>query len=233
MTTPGRLRELAEAEEPRAEITNLFFVTPGEGVTELFLIRHAQVTLGHDMGKDAPLTPLGAEQAEVLGAYLSRYKFDAVFSSPTLRAQQTAAPLAATQALTVRVVDELVDVKQLRPMDRPMRELIAEVAGADGFDAYIERMRQEMTFDAFAPFVESSADFRARVLGAIDAIIEAHPGQRVAVVTHAPVIAIYLAILAGATRDFLLNPKLTSITRVLAREDRRSIDFVNATPHFG
>jgi probable phosphoglycerate mutase len=237
MTSPDpahdRLRELAEAQEPRAGFTNLFFLSPGEGVTELFLIRHAQIGLSDDMGANEHLTDLGREQADVLATYLSsRYRFDAVYASPTLRAQETAAPLAASQSVEVQLVEDLADVKQLRPLDRPLPELVNEVAGEDGFEAFIGRMRREMTFDAFAPFVESSADFRSRVQGAVNAIIDAHPGRRVAVVTHSPVIACYLSILVGTQRDFILNPKLTSITRVFARGNERTIDFANATPHF-
>jgi len=232
MTLPERLRELAEAQEPRAGFTSLFFLSPGEGVTELFLIRHAQIAFSDDMGGDEHLTALGREQADVLAAYLQRYKFDAIYASPTLRAQQTATPLAASQGLTVEVVEDLADVKQLRPLDKPLPELVNELAGEMGFEAFLERMRREVTFDAFAPFVEASADFRARVLGAMDAIIAAHADQRVAVITHSPVIACYLAILVGTTRDFILNPKLTSLTRILARNADRTIDFANATPHF-
>jgi probable phosphoglycerate mutase len=234
MTTPERLRELAEAQEPRAGFTSLFFLSPGEGVTELFLIRHAQVALSDDMGADEHLTELGQEQAAVLATYLSsRFRFDAVYASPTLRAQETAAPLAASQSLDVRVVEDLGDVKQLRPMDKPLPELLNEHGGEGAFEAYVERMRREMTFDAFAPFVESSADLRSRVVSAMDGIIGAHAGQRVAVVCHSPVIAVYLSVLAGTPRDFMFNPRLTSITRVLARGAERTIDFVNATPQFG
>jgi hypothetical protein len=64
-------------------------------------------------------------------------------------------------------------------------------------------------------------------------MIAAHAGERVAVITHGPVIMSYLAQLAGTTSDFFFNPKLTSISRVLARGETRTIDFVNARPHFG
>ena len=234
MTTPERLIALAEAKEPRAEFTNLFFLSPGEGVTELFLIRHGQVDTNIDMGADAHLTGLGREQAAVLATYLSsKFRFDAVYASPALRAQETAMALASSQSLTLQTMEELADLKQLRPMDKPLPDLLAEHGGEGAFEAYVERMKREMTFDAFSPFVESSADFRARVLRAMDATIEAHPGQRVALVTHSPVIAAYLAILTDTHRDFILSPKLTSVTRVLARGADRTIDFANATPHFG
>jgi broad specificity phosphatase PhoE len=232
VTTPERLRELAAAQEPRVGLTNLFFLTPGEGVTELYLIRHAQIEPSHDMSLEQHLTPLGVEQSEVLARYLSRVQFDAVYSSPTLRARETAAPIAQSQGLEIEVVDDLTDVKQLRLLDRPLLELVAEVTGPEGVEAYIENMRHEMSFDAMAPFVESTGSFRGRVVGAIEAILVARPGQRIAVVAHAPVVMGYLAHLAGTPRDFFIHPRLTSISRVLARDSMRTIDFVNATPHF-
>ncbi|HEX5370349.1 MAG TPA: histidine phosphatase family protein [Dehalococcoidia bacterium] len=234
MTTPERLRELAEAQEPRAGLANLLFLTRGEGVTELYLMRHAQIEPSHniDMSLEQHLTPVGVEQAEVLADYLSRFHFDAVYSSPTLRAQQTAAPIAARQGLGVEVVEDLRDVDQLRPFDRPLPEMITEVTGPDGVEAYIENLRRELSLDAMAPFVESTASFRDRVVGAIEAILPAHAGGRIAVVTHGPVVTGYLAHLAGTPRDFFVYPRLTSISRVLARNAMRCIDFVNATPHF-
>ena len=89
-----------------------------------------------------------------------------------------------------------------------------------------------MTFDTMAPLMESSASVRDRVVKAMEAIIERHPGQRVAVVTHGPVIMTYVAALLRSAWDFPMNPKLTSITRVLARDGRRTLDYINATPHF-
>jgi probable phosphoglycerate mutase len=228
----NRLRELAEAPEPRAAFTSLFFLSPGEGVTELFLIRHAQMALKDDMGGDEHLTDIGREQADALAAYLARFRFDAVYASPTLRAQQTAASVAVSQNLPVRVVEELRDVTQLRRFDRPLEEMVQEVYGPGHLDDFLEHMRREMSFDAMAPFLESSTDFRSRITRAMDEILDSHPGQRIAAVCHAPVISCYVSVLLNTTRDFSFNPKLTSITRILARDNDRTIDFTNATPHF-
>jgi broad specificity phosphatase PhoE len=153
MTSLDRLRELAEAKEPRAALLDLFFLAPEEGVTQLFLIRHAQIEASDDMTVDRALTALGREQAEVLAEYLMRYELQALYSSPTLRAQQTAAPIAQRLGLSVEIVDALRDVRQLRRFDKPFREMVAEVAGADGVDAFIEDLRRRKSFDAMSPFV--------------------------------------------------------------------------------
>lgn len=231
MTTPEHLRELASAAEPRAEVLSLFFVMPGEGVTDLLLIRHAQIAVA-ELSVDLPLTEVGREQAEVLAQHLSRGKLDAVYTSPTLRAQQTAEPIARIHTLDSVVVDDLRDIDPLRPLDKPFPELLREEFGQEEAGRRMERLRVEMSFDAVSPFLESSESFRGRVTRAIDRIIERHPGQRVAVITHGPVIMAYVAELLDSPKDFPLNPKLTSITRILAQDGRRTIDYINATPHF-
>lgn len=230
MPTPERLRELASASEPRAEVLSLFFVLPGEGVTDILLIRHAQIGVS-DLSADLPLTDIGREQAEVLAQHLSRGKLDAVYASPTLRAQETAEPIARIHTLETVVVDDLRDIDHLRPLDRPFTELLREEFGQEEAKRRLERLGREMSFDAVSPFLEASVSFRSRVTGAIDRIIEMHPGQRVAVITHGPVIMAYVAATLKSQYDFPMNPRLTSITRVLAKDGRRTIDYINATPH--
>ena len=231
MVTPERLRELAAAPDPRAGLTNLLFVSPGEGVTDLLLIRHAQID-STMLTDDLVLTELGREQAEVLAQNLSHGKLHAIYASPTARAQETAEPLARVHTVEVEIVEDLRDLEQRRPMDRPFPEMLVEVYGPEEGPKRLRRMQAELRFDVISELLEPSDSFRGRVTAAIEGIIEAHPGQRVAIVTHAPVIMAYVATILGSPRDFPMNPKLTSITRVLAKDGRRTLDYLNATPHF-
>jgi broad specificity phosphatase PhoE len=230
MPTPERLRELAAAADPRAEIINLFFVLPGEGITTLLLIRHAQTeaTTSRD---DLHLTDLGREQAEVLAQHLSHGMIDAIYASPTARARETAEPLARIHTAEVTAVPDLRDLEQRRALDRPLPELLEQEFGPEEAARRMELLRTEQRFDVLAPFLEPGDEFRARVTAAIDAIIERHPGEQVAVVTHAPVIMAYVVSLLKSPLDFPMNPKLTSITRVLAKDGRRTLEYINATPH--
>jgi broad specificity phosphatase PhoE len=230
MPASERLRELAAATEPRAELTDLFFVTPGQGVTTLLLIRHAQIeaTLSDH---DHALTDLGREQAEVLAQHLSNGKIAALYASPTARARETAEPLARVHTLDIQEVPDLRDVDHLKPMTKPLLEMLADEYGQDEAPRVLARMQQEMTFDAMAPFFESGKSFRARITRAIEDILAAHPGETVAVVTHGPVIMSFVAVIVGSPRDLPFYPKLTSITRIFARDDRRTLDYLNARPH--
>jgi 2,3-bisphosphoglycerate-dependent phosphoglycerate mutase len=64
-----------------------------EGVTEIWLVRHADVYDQDEMVSDPPLSPLGRQQVERLARRLKSVDIQAVYSSPLRRALQTAAAL--------------------------------------------------------------------------------------------------------------------------------------------
>ncbi len=64
-----------------------------EGVTEVWLVRHADVYDQRELVPDPPLSPLGRRQVERLAQRLKSLEIDAVYSSPLRRALQTAKAL--------------------------------------------------------------------------------------------------------------------------------------------
>jgi 2,3-bisphosphoglycerate-dependent phosphoglycerate mutase len=78
---------------------------------QMLLVRHCDST---GQAPDAPLTPEGSAQAEVLAQYLSAQPVDQIFSSPYLRARATIEPFAARAGLSVRVHEGLVE-RRLSP----------------------------------------------------------------------------------------------------------------------
>jgi broad specificity phosphatase PhoE len=83
------------------------FLRGVDGVTEIWLVRHADCYEGMSEGDDPPLSPLGRKQAELLAKRVHRLKPAAVYSSPFRRALETA------RAMTddVRVDDRLVEIE--------------------------------------------------------------------------------------------------------------------------
>jgi 2,3-bisphosphoglycerate-dependent phosphoglycerate mutase len=81
------------------------------------------------------------------------------------------------------------------------------------------------------PGTESSHDIRARMHEALNAIVAAHPGERVAVISHAGAINAYLASLLDLRSDFFFPAGNTSISVVRARDDRRLLVTVNEIAH--
>ena len=74
----------------------------------IFLVRHAHAEPG-DPDELRPLSPRGREEARVLGERLAKYALppQLVFSSPLLRARQTAEAIAEPISAELRVEDRL------------------------------------------------------------------------------------------------------------------------------
>ncbi len=233
MPTPERLRELARAPEPRAQLVEPFFLQPGADVAEVLLVRHAHVA-GEPAGGDESLTDLGREQAATLADYLAGMDVAAVYSSPSSRARETIEPLAQRKGLAVTVLDDLRDVDNRFLHGKPVLEALAqEVGEAEAKRRFEEMRRTGWSLDLFGGLLESSASLRSRTAAAIDRVITAHPGERIVIVTHAPPIAAYVAHIVNSPADFLFYPRLTSITVVWAGGERHQLRLLNALPHFG
>lgn len=194
---------------------------------ELVLVRHAEPVRVETGSVDGPadpgLTTRGREQAERLGAWLAADGIDAVVTSPLRRARETAAPLAAALGL-----DPVVDAG------------VSEYDAASGEYIPIEELRAAKDERWYATIEGRWADvggidphaFQRQVVPAVEAIVERHPGQRVAVVSHGGVVNVYLAHVLGIANLLWFHPEYTSISRVLgARSGERSIGSINETAH--
>ncbi len=95
----------------------------------------------------------------------------------------------------------------------------------------MDLFRDKKVFDVFDGLRERSAEFRARVVEAIEAIAAAHPSGRVACVTHSPPIQAYIAHLTGTAQDLPYRTRRTSITLVEFHGPQRQIHAIGARPH--
>jgi len=195
---------------------------------ELLVIRHAEpvrVTAEESGGApaDPQLTTRGRDQADRLGDWLGAEGVDHVVSSPLRRATETAAPLAARLGLDVAIDDQLCEYDANADSYIPIEEL--REANDERWQAMIEGRWQD--FGGEAPDV-----FRARIVARLDAVIDEHPGERVAVVCHGGVINVYLAALLGIDRHLWFDPGYTSISLVRAsRTGARSVGSINELAH--
>jgi len=199
----------------------------GGDATRLYLIRHAQSqgNTGEDLTTGDPdLTETGFAQAKRLGERMKTQKLDAIYASPLRRTQETAFAIADVVGLDVRPRHDLVEVTTGRA-DLDIRKLPeaeqAEIA---------RRVVEDGTWDAF-PGSEGSANARKRVKTAIDEIVVAHPGERVAVVCHAGFIQTYVSVVLNHPSDFVFYPFNASIASIRAKGDRRVIWRLNDVAH--
>ncbi|CAN5350745.1 hypothetical protein BH11ACT4_BH11ACT4_18910 [soil metagenome] len=142
----------------------------------LYLVRHGETdwNLQHRIqgSTDIPLNATGRAQAAATGALLARRSWDAVLASPLSRAYETAAIIADAVGL---------------PAPARSADLVERNYGeAEGLtDAEIDA---RFPGDVPVPGRETREQVVERVLPALMAIAESHPGQSVIVVSHGGVI---------------------------------------------
>ena len=192
---------------------------------ELMLIRHG-LPVRRELSEgiaDPELAEAGHEQARHLAAYLSNESIDAIYASPLRRAYQTAEPLAAARQLGITTIDDVAEWDRNSSQYVPVEELKASN----------DPRWQAMMSGDWSAHEESPAEFSARVVPALEAIINAHSGQRVAVTCHGGVINAYLLHILGLpVGQGFFYPNYTSIHRIAASgRGHRSVITVNETSH--
>ncbi len=185
---------------------------------ELLLIRHALPVRVDEGAVDGPadptLAPLGHRQAEALAAWLAAEEIHAIWSSPMRRARETAAPLAAALGVDMRIDVGLAEYDKHSTSYIPIEELKA---------ANDPRWNQ---------LPERPEEFAAEVIDALERVIAAHPGQRVAVVCHGGVVNAYAGHVLGISDPLFFLPHYTSVSRILASSAGvRSVGSLNEASH--
>jgi broad specificity phosphatase PhoE len=198
--------------------------------TTLLLLRHGQTPLsverrysGHG---DPELTALGHAQAAGAAVRLGELAVDVVASSPLRRARQTAAAVAEATAAPLEIRDGLIEV---------------DFGDWEGLSFAEARERDPDlharwlgSLDVAPPGGESFAGATARILAERDALVAAHPGETVVVVTHVTPIKVMLrdALAAGPAFLHRLHLDLASLSQVQVYPDGgTSVRLVNDTGH--
>ena len=176
---------------------------------------------------------MGRRQAQALGERMKQIPLAAVYSSPIGRARQTAGYVADAQGLEVRIEPDLREVA-LGPIGLAQ----GTTPTADEIAAALKARLREIAIVAVTtgswssiPGSEPSAELRARLVAAIDRIAAAHPGQRIAAVSHAGAINAYLASILGIERDYFFPTANTSISILRINGPRRMLFSLNDIGH--
>lgn len=197
--------------------------------TRLYLLRHGEVeeryhrTFGGRL--DMNLSGEGHRQAQALGHYLRKVEFDAIYASPMKRAQQTLAPILHERSPKSTTKEHLCEVHFGDWTGLTWQEV---------HDKYQVSAFQwlEMMEAAKVPGGECARTFRSRVEPVLMEILNAHPGQKVAIVCHGGVIRMVLSILLHIplpkTAHFEIE--YASITEVLYTPERVVLELMNFTP---
>ena len=187
---------------------------------ELILVRHGLPERRSDTA-DPPLSAEGRDQAERVGRYLEREKIDAVYSSPMVRAVQTAEPFAALSHHEIETREGIVEFDRGTGAYIPMEEL-----KRDDYEAW----KKFAAGDHGADIV----GFQQTVVDTLEPIVVANAGKRVAVFCHGGVVNVWTAHVLGMPPRLFFEPVYASVHRYLcASTGQRNIVSLNERCHLG
>jgi alpha-ribazole phosphatase len=197
--------------------------------TWVYLARHGEVLhaaegrfFGHT---DIALSPGGLAQAAALGDCLGSEPIEAVYASDLLRAQQSAAPLAAARGTSVVTVPAIREMAMGRWEGLTFTEIRAREP----------ELCDRWLADPFAmPFPEGEglAELRARAVPAFRRVVERHGGRRIAVIAHGGTNRVILADALGLPLGniFRLAQDYAAWSLIEYRGDSAVVHLMNQRP---
>jgi broad specificity phosphatase PhoE len=138
-------------------------------MTTLLLARHGETDWNRELriqgSSDIELNDLGRAQARALAQELEHVDLDAIYASDLSRARGTAEVVAASHGLDLHL-DSRLRERSFGSWEGLTREDVAALPDGSQHDG------------------ETDDQVRERVLEAVQAIADTHPGQQVLVVSH-------------------------------------------------
>jgi broad specificity phosphatase PhoE len=163
----------------------------------VLLIRHAESSwnaAGRWQGHgDPPLSDRGRAQANALARELTRESIDVIVSSDLHRAAETAAILAEARGLQPELNPRLREL-DIGDWEGLTRDQIERTAGD------VLRRFDDGDLDVRPGGGENLREIEQRAFTAVNELVDAHPGRRLAIVTHLGVIRALLGESRGFTR---------------------------------
>lgn len=145
-----------------------------------------------------------------------------LYASPLERAQQTAEPIAAALGVETLTDDELVDLDTGEWTGVELKTAMKRKEWST-----IQRHPSAFRF----PGGESFLEMQSRIVGAVERLRSAHPGQLVVVVSHADPIRALVSHAMGAHLDMFQRVHISpcSVTAIAYGDDGPTILSVNVT----
>ena len=202
--------------------------------TELIIIRHGETDWNLDLRyqgqTDITLNENGFLQAEQLSDYLSSREINAVYSSDLKRAYNTAEVVASAQKNLQG--SDVYTCRELREMNFGNWEGLTYQDISREYPDMFQKWYTDPT-SVTPPEGESLVSFRKRIVSAFKKIINEHPGEKVAVVTHGGSIRVLLTSVLEMPLDkyWRLEVHNTSVSIVTFHDGRPVLNLLNSTVH--
>lgn len=143
----------------------------------IYLVRHAEVQnpkrLIYGRLGFFKLSQRGLEQAEALGKYFKNKNIELIYSSPLLRARQTAREIAAKTGAKIKLSNNLIEANYTKWEGKP----------------YSDRPKKDMELYLNTPTKlragETLDQIATRITKEINLVTKRHPGKNIVLISHA------------------------------------------------
>ena len=199
-------------------------------MTTLFLVRHGQTGWNKEQifrgTKDVPLDEVGREEALLVGERLKGEGLRAVYSSPLARAKETAEAIARFYNLEVRVLPGFNDLNFGEWEGMSLQEVKKRYP--DLYQQWLQSP-QRVIF----PAGEGLDAVSTRAMKAVEEIIERHPEEAVALVSHRVVLKVLICALLGLDNSHFWNigQDTTAVNCFHYKDGRWIVALLNDTCH--
>ncbi|WP_289628193.1 histidine phosphatase family protein [Listeria ilorinensis] len=200
----------------------------------IYFVRHGKTEwnlTGQMQGwGDSPLVEEGIRGAEAVGTALSDVAFEAVYTSPSKRTQDTARLILGNEEAELHLLEELREMHFGSWEGVRVAELDVQFP-----EERHEFMTSPATYDASANGGETYYQLEKRVLAGMEKIVQAHTEGNILVVSHGMTLTLLMHLLNGGTVEAhrekgarILN---TSISVARYEEETFQVIKINETGH--
>lgn len=199
-------------------------------MTSLYLIRHGQTAWNREeifRGRtDVPLDETGLKQAALAAEYFRDMKIHRIYSSPLARAWQTAEKIAQFHSLKVDPLEGIVDMSFGNWEGHPHQEIKEK-------DSERYRQWREEPHRVRLPGGESLDEVRVRAIGAVEEVIQKHPGKILVLVSHRVINKVLICGILGIDNSHFwqIGQDTTAINLIQYKNGRYILSLLNETCH--
>lgn len=179
---------------------------------------------------DSPLTEKGIRQASLLGERLKDIDFQAIYSSPSERAIQTARYITLEKHAPIHTVEDLKEINFGDWEGKTKEEIVL-----NHDIEYQNFWTCPHTYNHIPHNGEGLSDFKQRVERAVRKLISENDNKNVLIVTHAVVIRAIMAFTMNIPTEIMWDPPFihgTSLTILDWDGEQFNVKMIGDTSHF-
>ena len=199
-------------------------------MTSVYLVRHGETAWNKEeifRGRtDISLNEIGFREAELVGEYLKGKDIHVIYSSPLLRAMETARRIAQVFNLKVQPLEGINDMSFGKWEGLPLKEVQTR-------DGELYRQWREEPHLVKLPGGESLDEVRVRAMAALEEVIQYRKGMNIVLVSHRVINKVIICGILGISNSHFwqIGQGTAAINLIQYKEGKYILSLLNETCH--